>query len=196
LLLGLLVASAKSSYDAQSAELTQMAANLILVDRGLAHYGPEAQSLRDILKIGVSQTIDQLWSKKGNTRGALPTQAFGEFYDKLLQLEPHSSAQHMLQSQLESIITNVGQTGLLLLAQSGASVSTVFLVVIVFWLSLLFVSFGLFAPRNATAITTLFLAAVSVAGALFLVLELDHPFSGLIQVSSEPLRTALAVLRK
>jgi hypothetical protein len=83
-----------------------------------------------------------------------------------------------------------------LLAQSGASVSTVFLAVIVFWPSLLFVSFGLFAPRNATAITTLFLAAVSVAGALFLVLELDHPFSGLIQVSSEPLRTALAVLGK
>src|ERR1700739_982165 len=83
-----------------------------------------------------------------------------------------------------------------LFAQSGSSISTPFLVIVVFWLTVLFVSFGLFAPRNATAIITLLVAAISVAGALFLILELEYPFSGLIQIPSTPLRNALAVLGK
>jgi hypothetical protein len=89
---------------------------------------------------------------------------------------------------------NLGQTHWLLFEQSGSSIPVPFLVVVVFWLSMLFVSFGLFAPRNATAFFTLFISALPVAGALFLIMELDHPFSGLIQISSAPLRNALSVL--
>jgi hypothetical protein len=89
---------------------------------------------------------------------------------------------------------SLGQTRWLLFEQSGSSISLPFLVVVVFWLSILFMSFGLFAPRNATAIVTLVVGALSVAGALFLVLELDHPFAGVIQISEAPLRHALAIL--
>src|ERR1700751_3147283 len=85
---------------------------------------------------------------------------------------------------------------LFLFAQSGSSISTPFLVIVVFWLTVLFVSFGLFAPRNATAIITLLVAAISVAGALFLILDLDRPFSGLMQISSAPLQKALAMIGK
>jgi hypothetical protein len=194
LLLGLLVASAKSSYDTKSGEVTQMAANVILLDRALAHYGPDAGELRSTLKFAIARLIDQFWSKAG-AQSELPSQAAGNvLYDKIQELVPHSDAQRALQSQAESTLVNFGQTRLLLFAQSGTSISTPFLVVVVFWLATLFVSFGLFAPRNATAIVTLLVAAISVAGALFLILELDHPFSGLIQISSTPLRNALAVI--
>jgi hypothetical protein len=115
-------------------------------------------------------------------------------FDKLQELVPRSDAQRALQSQAQSIMISIGRTRLLLFAQSGSSISKPFLVVVVFWLSMLFVSFGLFAPRNGTAIATLLIAALSVAGALFVILELDHPFSGLIQIPSTPLRTALSVL--
>jgi Protein of unknown function (DUF4239) len=196
LLLGLLVASAKSSYDSRSTEVTQLAANVILLDRALAHYGPATGEIRGILKIATSRMIDQFWSEQG-TQGELPSQAAGNVvYDKIQELVPRSDGQRALQSQAESILINFAQTRLLLFAQSGTSISTPFLVVVVFWLSMLFVSFGLFAPRNATAIVTLLVAALSVAGALFLILELDHPFSGLIQISSAPLRNALSVLGK
>jgi hypothetical protein len=194
LLLGLLVASAKSSFDARSTEVTQMAANSILLDRALAHYGPAAGEVRGLLKIFVTRTIDEVWSNEGGQGGKLPSPAGGEAFDKLEELVPQSDIQRALRSQAESIMVNFGQTRLLLLAQSGTSISTTFLVVVVFWLTLLFVSFGLFAPRNATATVSLLLAAISVAGALFLILELDHPFSGLIQISNAPLRTALSVL--
>ena len=93
-----------------------------------------------------------------------------------------------------SLAVGLGQTRWLLFAQSGTSISTPFLVVVVFWLTALFVSFGLFAPRNATAVTALVVSAISVAGALFLVLELDQPFSGIMQLSDAPLRDAIAVL--
>ena len=196
LLLGLLVASAKSSYDARSTELTQMAANIILLDRALVHYGPATGEIRGILKIAIGRMIDQVWSKAPN-EGVLPSQAGGEVvYDKIQELVPRSDGQRAPQSQAESILVSYGQTRLLLFAQSGSAIARPFLVVVVFWLSVLFVSFRLFAPSNATAVATLFIAAISVAGALFLILELDHPFSGLIQISSAPLRNALAVLGK
>jgi len=194
LLLGLLVASAKNSYDTRSTELTQLSANTILLDRALAYYGPETGEIRRILKIATARTIDQVWSTSG---AALPSGSGGEIlFDKLQQLAPKSEEQRTLKSQAQSIMISSGQTQLLLFAQSGSSISTPFLVIVVFWLSMLFVSFGLFAPHNGTAVATLLISAVSVAGALFLILELDHPFSGLIQIPVAPLRNALSVLGK
>jgi hypothetical protein len=115
-------------------------------------------------------------------------------FDKIQDLTPRSDPPHAIQSQAESIAINLGKTPWLLFEQSGSSISTPLLVVVVFWLSTLFVSFGLFAPRNATPVSVLLVSAVSVSGALFLILELDHPFSGLIQITSVPLRNALSVL--
>jgi hypothetical protein len=192
LLLGLLVASAKSSYDQRSGELTQMAANIILLDRALAHYGPATSDTRGILRTAVARMIDQVWSKD-KQEDALPQSTGMEVvFDRVQELGPRTEAQHVLQSQAESIMINFGQARLLLFAQSGSSISTPFLVVVVFWLTVLFVSFGLFAPGNATALATLFVSAISVAAALFLILELDRPFSGVIQISSAPMRNALS----
>jgi hypothetical protein len=198
LLLGLLVASAKGAYDARSNELTQMAANTILLDRALAHYGPAATPIRGLLKVAVGRMVDQVWSQhSADARVALPAaQPLGGVFDEIQELAPQSDAQHALQSQAESVLINLGQERLLLFAQSGSSIATPFLVVVVFWLTVLFVSFGLFAPRNPTAIVTLLLAAISVAAALYLILDLDHPFSGLMQISSTPLRNALSILGK
>jgi hypothetical protein len=198
LLLGLLVASAKSSYDTRRGEVTQMAARVIVLDRTLAHYGPETAEIRGYLKIGVGRMIDQIWGSDGNaTRGLSDSASRSEIvFDKMQDLVPHTDAQRALQSLAESIAISIGQTRWLLVEQSGSSISTPFLVVVVFWLSILFVSFGLFAPRNGTVVVALLVSAMSVAGAIFLILELDHPFSGFIQISSAPLRNVLVVLGK
>jgi hypothetical protein len=191
MLLGLLVASAKSAYDARRSELTQMAADTILVDRVLAHYGPETGEARGLLKASVVGMLDRIWGNKDEGAPQIQNEIL---FDKLQELVPQNDSQRAIKSQVESMAFNLGQMRWLLFEQSGSSISTPFLVVVVFWLSTLFVSFGLFAPRNATAFFTLFISALSVAGALFLILELDHPFSGLIQISSAPLRNALSVL--
>jgi hypothetical protein len=197
LVLGLLVASAKSSYDTHSSELTQMAANVIMLDRVLAHYGNETTEIRGLLKAAVTRTIAQIWSKEGIERVVFAAPVNREIlFDKIEELAPHNDAQRLFQSQAESMAISLGQTRWLLFEQTGTSIATPFLVVMVFWLGVLFLSFGLFAPFNATTLITLLVSAMSVAAAIFLILELDHPFSGLIQISDAPLRNALALIGK
>lgn len=193
LLLGLLVASARSSYDTEKSEVTQMSAKIIFLDRVLANYGQQTTEARELLQRTVASTIDRMWPRERSQTAQLdPTPSGGEsVYRTIQQLSPQNDAQRSLHSQALSIAAELGQMRWLLFEQTGSSISVPFLVVVVCWLTLIFVSFGLFAPPNATVVTTLFLCALSVSGAVFLILELDHPFEGLIQISSAPMHNAL-----
>lgn len=193
LVLGLLVASAKNFYDAQSSELTQMSANVILLDRVLAHYGPEAKEARDLLRGAVARTLNLIWHQDHSEM--VPTAAGGEvLYDKIQALSPKNDAQHALQAQASSMAIDLGKLRWLMFEQGSTSISLPLLWMLVFWLVIVFTSFGLFAPSNPTVIATLFLCALSVSGAIFLILEMYTPFGGLMQISSAPLRNALAHL--
>jgi hypothetical protein len=196
LVLSLLIASAKSSYDTQSSELTQMAANVFLLDRVMAHYGPETKEARDLLRRAVARALDGMWPKDGSGPAQWdPTAARGDsLYDKIQALSPRNEAQRSLRAEALRISTDLGRTRWLLFGQEGSSIPVPFLVILIFWVAVIFISFGLFAPPNATVIATLFVCALSVSGAIFLILELDRPFEGFIQMSSAPLRNALAHL--
>jgi Protein of unknown function (DUF4239) len=194
LVLGLLVASAKGSYDAQSAEVTQLASNIALLDRVLAMYGPETKEVRAVMRVAVTRAVDQMWPKAGTSQ-VTPTAAGGEIlYEKIQGLSPANDTQRSLQSQATSIAMDIGKTRWLMYEQAKGSVSLPLLVVLVLWLSVIFVSFGLFAPLNATAVSSLFISALSVSGAIFLILEMYTPYAGVVQISDAPLRTALANL--
>ncbi len=196
LVLALLTNSAKSSYDAQRNELTQLSANIILLDRVLAHYGPESKEARDLLKLSVSGMIDRIWPESRSGRAELaPNSAVAEgFFDKIQELSPQNEVQRSLQAQALKMSIDIGQARWLLFEQGGRSIPIPLLVLLVFWVTINFLSFVLFAPHNATVIATLFLCALSVSGAIFLIMELDRPFGGLIQISSAPLRNAIAHL--
>lgn len=192
LLLGLLVASAKSAYDAERAEITQMAAKVIFMDRILSHYGPEAHDARNLLRQSLQRAISRMWPKDVGAPVQLDPSATSEgVLEALGKLKPQTDEQRDLKSQAVSSILEIGQMRWLIVEQSDSSISMPFLIVVVFWMTMIFVSFGMFAPPNWTVFTTLLLCALSVAGAFFLVLELDQPFGGFIQLSSAPLRMAL-----
>jgi hypothetical protein len=195
LLLGLLIASAKSSFDTQKSEVTQMAANIVQLDRILARYGAEARGARVALHRAVL-SVDQSWSENAARSERLDSaQVRAEatsFYENIEELSPRNDFEHSLQSQAIQTAFEIGQARSLLVEQAGSSIPTPFLVVVVFWLTCIFASFGLFAPRNGTVIVTLFVCALSVSAAIFLILELDSPFSGLMQISDAPLRAAIA----
>jgi Protein of unknown function (DUF4239) len=196
LVLGLLIASAKGFYDTQSSELTEMSAKIVLLDRVLAHYGPETKEVRDLLHSAVARVLNQLWSKDRRQPPQMePTAAGGEIiYDKIQELSPKNDSQRSLQAQASNIAIDLGRARWLMFEQASSSVSVPVLLVVVFWLAVIFISIGLFAPPNATAIATLFFCALSVSGAIFLILEMYTPFGGLLQISSAPLRNALAHL--
>jgi hypothetical protein len=198
LVLALLIASAKGSYDAQKNELIQMSANAVLLDRMLAHYGTETKDAREILRGSVNRMIAQIWASESNrTSQSDPTTAGGEvMLDKIQGLSPQNEAQRSLQAQAQKLAMDLGQTRWLLIEQRGSSIPMPFLVLLVFWVTVIFLSFGLFAPRNATVVGALLLCALSVSGAIFMILELDRPFEGLVQISSAPLHNAAAHLGK
>jgi len=195
LVLSLLVASAKGSYDVQGSELTQLSANVVLLDRVLAHYGPETKEARDLLRGVVARLLDRLWSKDGASSAPSDPSSAGEaFFEKIQGLSPKDERQRSLQTQASNIAIVLGQMRWSMYEQGTTSVSVPLLVVLVLWLTLILGSFGLFAPANATVITSLCLSALSVSGAIFLILEMYSPYSGVIQVSSAPVRAALAHL--
>ncbi|TYO64282.1 DUF4239 domain-containing protein [Bradyrhizobium hipponense] len=198
LVLGLLIASAKSSYDTQSTQVTQMTSNIVLLDNLLAEYGSETNEVRNLLRRGVAALADRMWrEKRPDATKARPFEASPSsdaFFVKLQQLSPPNDWQRSLQSRAIQIATDIAQTRLLLFAQTNNSIPMPFLVVLIFWLTIIFGSFGLFAKPNTTVFGSLFVFALSAAGAIYLVLELGQPFAGLMQISSVPLRIALTPL--
>jgi Protein of unknown function (DUF4239) len=196
LVLGLLVSSAKTFYDTQSAELNQMSADIVALDRLLAHYGPETKKAREELRVVVIRNLDRIWPQERTRASEEPlSDKPGEsLLDEIQALSPKDDNQRSLGAQALNLAVGIGRIRWLMYAQSNASFSRTLLAVMVFWLILVFFSFGLFAPRNVIAIASLFAAALAVSGAIFLILEMYMPFTGLIQISSAPLRSALAHL--
>jgi hypothetical protein len=198
LVLGLLIASAKSSFDLKTNQVRQVTATIILLDDLLAQYGPEATPIRTRLRQSIQPLADRIWHEQGIPAGKpVHFESSAEswaFENELERLTPSNDAQRSLQSRAIAAFTEGAQTRLLLFAQAGGSIPTPFLIILVFWLSAIFVSFTLFGQTNLVVMASLFLCALSFAGAIFLVLELDNPFTGLMGISSTTLRNALVAL--
>jgi hypothetical protein len=196
LVLGLLVGSAKNAYDTERTDLTNMSSQLITLDQILAHYGPETREIRDGLRNSATHMRDELWAGKpvapGTSAGSISRHR--DIFDRLENLSPRDDEQRAIRAQAFSMFMGLGQTRWLMYEERTDRVSTPLLVVLVFWLTAIFVSFGLFAPTNLTVIASLGVAALSVSAAVLLILEMYQPFTGFIQISPAPLNAALAAM--
>ena len=193
LVLGLLVSSAKGAYDTERSEVIQMAAKVAFLGRVLAAYGPEAAGVRAQLRDAVEGGIRQTWpgQMRKPANAAPNTQAGDALYGAIQRLSAQNDTQAALKSQAATSATDLGQVRSLLAAQSVPSVSTAMLIILVSWLVVIYTGFSVLAPPNTTTILALMVSALAVAGAIFLILELDQPFGGLIRISSEPMLNAL-----
>jgi hypothetical protein len=198
LVLGLLIASAKTSFDQKASQVRQLTATVIVLDDLLAQYGSEAAPIRTRLRHSIPPLADRIWHEHERTTGnpvhfESSAQSLA-FENELERLSPNNDTQRSLQSRAIQAFTEGAQTRLLLFTQAGGSIPVPFLIVLVFWLSAIFVSLTLFARINLVVLASLLICALSFAGAIFLVLELDNPFTGLMGISSETLRSALPPL--
>jgi hypothetical protein len=196
LVLSLLIASAKNSYDTRRNLLVRLSADIVLLDHELAHYGPETKDARSLLQRSVAATLDRFWPGEGATPVAklVIASSIDALYDAIETLSPRNDDQRALRGQALTLALEVARERTLLASNLGSSIPIPFLVVLVFWLCIIFASFGLFAPRNATVMIVYCACALSVSGAIFLILELDRSIGGLLQISGDPLRAALAEL--
>jgi len=194
LVLGLLIASAKSSFDSKSDEINKGAAIIILLDRNLRYYGPEANEARASLRRMTVAKTELTWFENGVQAGvgsAGPTAGIEEVQEKLRALVPSGDPQRWLQKRTLRLSSELAQMRWLVIDQHRSSIPTPFLVALVLWLVVIFASFGLFAPTHGTAYVVIFACALSVSSAIFLILELDRPFEGLLKISDLPLREAI-----
>jgi hypothetical protein len=195
LVIGLLTASAKGSFDTKNNEFKGMISRLVLLDRTMAHYGPETKEARNLLRQRVAARLSDVWGNA--TAEQIQTEAIGkgpgleEIQDKLWALSPQNDAQRWLRSKAVEIGGDIDEASTKLLQQIDSAVQWPFLVILIFWLTVIFTSFGLFSPANATMRISLLVCAISAAGAIYLILQMDQPYSGLIKISAAPLRTAL-----
>jgi hypothetical protein len=200
LVLGLLVASAATEFNAEATGLQTLATNFVLLDRALRHYGPEAVPARERLRSVVDQTINNATDRNTTplaiAKAAPVASAASAMFDAIRDLDPHTNAQKMIQNQCVQVCADVARARWALIEGADNPIPTLFLAVLMFWLMALFLGFGLLSPRNGTVLAVLFVSALSVAAALLIILDLNQPFDGLIRVSIDPIRDALAELKK
>lgn len=198
LLLGLLVSSAKGTYDSSRNEVIQMAAKVAYLDRSLALYGPETDAVRGLLRDNITEGVRFIWQgKQESLANFTPNmRVTHDIYEALNTLAPKDDTQRTFKAQAMDTAADLGRIVTLLRIQAVPSISVTMLVVVVSWLIIIFFSFTLFAPDNLTATAALFASALSVSGAIFLILELDHPFGGLIKIPVEPMLNALSQMAK
>jgi hypothetical protein len=198
LVLGLLIATAKSSYDTQSTQIREMTANIVLLDNLLAQYGPETRDARDLMRRGVAILVERMWRESNSDLDkATPFEASAAseaFYAKLLALSPQNDSQRFLQTRAIQIGIDIAQTRLRLYARTNSSTPCRF-----WWCSFSGLPSSLrvsafFSRPSAIVVGSLLIFALSAAGAIYLILDLGQPFAGLMQISSAPLRNALTPL--
>lgn len=198
LVLGLLISSAKTSFDTVNGELVGNAASIILLDRVLAKYGPETKEVRDLLKQRVALAIETIASAEpaqiAKLRGIEALRRAESLQLKLEELSPRSDAQRQLQARAVQIANEALAARQLTMLQAVGSTPAPLLICLVLWLSIIFCAFGLFAPANVTVVVGLLLGALSTSGAIFLILEMNTPLAGVVTVSLAPMREALAML--
>jgi hypothetical protein len=200
LVVGLLISTSSATYTGKSQEVTQISANVITLHRMLRRYGPETQDIRVLLHRYTAAELQDLFPTDPNQTLNLENNStiavLEELQDKILALTPTNAMQRWLQPQALQLIGTMMAAHWQLGQESVSETPLPLLVLVMFWFIIIFASFGLFAPRNMTAIAMIFLCSVAIGGAVRMVTELQRPFGGLIRVSSTPLTQALDVISR
>jgi len=195
LVLGLLVSSAKSNFDDTSRAITETSAKVILMDRLLANYGPETMPVREEMRAAVAASIRMLWPEERLAASSLKAfervVAMEQVLARVRDLKPQNDSQRILQDRVQDLGHQILLTRWVQIEQAQTTLPKAFLVILLFWLTMLYTTFGLIAPHNGTVISVMFIGALAIATALFLIVEMSQPMGGLIKVSSGPMRNAL-----
>ena len=198
LVLGLMITSANTSFSARSDEVRELSLQLIRMDRNLRRYGPEADDARARLREWAIAKTQQLFPEKGkpNPSSEKTIMLLESVQDGILDLTPKNERQKYLRTLCLTLSSTLIQARWSLQQRTGHSTPVPFLVLLIFWLAIVFASFGLFAPGNPTALIALLLCSLAVSGGIVLIEELDKPLSGFIHISAESMHKALVEIAR
>lgn len=196
--LGFVTANAKNSFDNASKIVADTAVRMVSIDRALATFGDEGETIRGRMKHGAEEWIARIKSPAGDAnsdlRAVQRAEELESFVASIQKLKPASEAQTEAQGRAVELALGILHDRWVLKTDREASTPTVFLLVLLAWLGLEFFIFGLFANRNAAIVFATFFGAVMVASAFFLVLDLEGPMTGPMRVGTAPLERAAAIM--
>ena len=199
LVLGLLIATAKTSYDSTEHAIRSYAAELALLNETLRDYGGEASVSRDVLRSYTERLLEDGWPKNGARQATLDDEKADQLLervrDTIRAMKPVDTAQRSLQNQAIDINLNLLRQRWLLIEQQGPNVQRTVVAILVSWVTVIFASFGLNAPRNSTVVSAFLLCSLAIGGAIFLILDMDHPLDGVMRISSLPIQNVLAAMK-
>jgi hypothetical protein len=201
LVLGLLIASAKNSYDTQQSELDQLSTSLIELNQALVNYGPEADAARIVFRDGFTKTVHRMWPEEKASKieirpGGAEMGWINEYFHGILALSPKTDVQHALQGRMIQLSESMRQIRAMMYVQTVTPIAWPFFTILVFWLTILFIGFGCMSKINVTVVASLFVGSMSVAGAIFVIFELNQPYQGMMQVSPKPVFFALGQINE
>jgi hypothetical protein len=198
LVLGLMINSAKNTFESIDHNVHAYATELILLDRSLRQYGPETEATRQPLIAYVQRVVDATSPSQQTpvVSNRLSELLLNEVGNRLVQLTPPDAEHTTLLQEARQHLQKVIELRWVLIEQSEGAIPWPLIVMLVAWLVLIFASFGFRAPRNAVIVSTFVLSAALIAGALYLIMDMDVPFAGPIQISPAPLQRALAELKQ
>jgi hypothetical protein len=214
LVLGLMTASAKNSFDTVGNDFRTYSADLIQFNATLRQYGADAAGVRQLLRVYTAAAIASTWPEEARPAGnyypadvpvennsdKLEDIRLGDMLNlagqKLRQLSAPDAYHQTLLDQGNAQFEHIVQARWKLIEEAHSTISQPFFMTLTFWLFVIFLSFGLIAPRNALALVTITLGALSIASAVYVIVDLDTPFTGPIVISSQPMRDALEHLNR
>src|SRR5580704_80836 len=197
LLFSLQLSSGKAFFDTQEQEVMEMRSKTVLLDNVLAHYGPEAKGAREALRNSVDEVLSHVWPKELSSVSTwAPTDEESELYEKIQQLAPNNETQRSEKTLALGMAIDLRRTRWISAARIRSCTAVPLMVMEIAWATLIFSSFGLLATHSVTTIVSLALCAFAVSGGFFLIVEMNTPFSGLIKVSSAPIRETFKQLAR
>lgn len=198
LLLSLQLSSAKTTFDVQEQDVTLLASKAMMLDRVLAHYGPEAQKARESLRDNIIDLLNHVWPMERSELSTwTPENTNGiEVYNKIQELSPKDENQSSERTLALGMAIDLGQMRWASASRVRSSTAIPLFIVEITWVTVIFATFGLLAPRNAIVVISLAVCALAVSGGFFLIVEMNTPFSGLLHASSAPIREALKYLAR
>jgi hypothetical protein len=199
LVLGLLLSNANNSFSAVQGQVNSMSAQILRLDQLLRRYGSETKLAREKLREYAERKRDDLFPNNPADVVQLGDQStydlLQEVEDLVLSVKPANARDQWWQAQATTLASKIGDTRFLLAQHNGRGTPQAVLLLLVFWLTLLFASFALFAPPNVVTTATLTLCALAIAGSIGMILELERGFGGLVQVSPQAMNHAVAALQ-
>jgi hypothetical protein len=202
LVMGLLIWTAYGVYAGQNLAIQTLAAKILQYDLALADYGAEANDLRLQARHALARTIEQVWNANENDNEftahnfAAAIQSLRNRGEALENLTPSTDQQKQALAAAKAMDDSIGQSRLQMSFALTNAVSYPLILIVAGWATILFCGFGLMSKGHAMSLVCVFVGAVAVASAVYMILDLSSPYSGLFRASSEPLEQVLAVMGK